>query len=119
MRSALGEPPLSGPNQPACAGPARTSVQAAARVRRRGFRRKAAGILFMRRRAAASGALELRRALLHERQDALDEVLAGRHLLLDVGLQRELALHPLEDPAVELALRACIRAGRAGGEAVD
>src|SRR5690349_15132517 len=108
MRSALGEPPCSGPNQPAWAGVASRSGRAADRVRRRGFRRKAAGILFMRRRPALSGALELRRALLHKGQDALHEVLAARHLLLDVGLELELALHALEDPAVELPLCPCI-----------
>src|SRR3954470_14114690 len=105
MRSAFGEPPCSGESSPACAGAASASGTAADRVRRRGFRRKAAGVLFMPRRAAPSGALELRRALLHKGQDALHEVVAGRHLLLDVGLELELALHPLEDPAVELALR--------------
>src|SRR3954453_5340736 len=109
MRSALGEPPASGPNRPACALGARTSGRAAARMIVRGFRRKAAGVLFIRRRAAASGALERRGALLHEGQDALDEVVAGGHLLLDVGLELELALHALEHPAVELALCPCIR----------
>src|SRR3954452_7159633 len=107
MRSALGEPPLSGLRRSADAGPARASratIAAAISVRRRGFRRKARRILWVRLRERALGAAELGAAFLDERRDAFDEVARGGHLLLDVGLELELGVHPVIEPGVELAL---------------
>ncbi len=54
---------------------------------------------------------------------ALEEVARSGRLLLDVGLELELLVHPGVQPRVELALGAGVGAGRAGreplGERVD
>src|ERR1700728_3420063 len=60
---------------------------------------------------------EARRTLFDERQRALDEVLAARHLALDLRLKLELLGHPRVQPAVELALGAGVGERRAGGQA--
>src|SRR5271154_5501004 len=73
---------------------------------------KAAGILFSPGRYALDdfcherllGAGEACGALLHERRDALQEVRATGHLLLDAGLQLELLGHARVHPVVDLAL---------------
>src|SRR5947209_17184452 len=47
---------------------------------------------------------ETRRALLRESDRALEEVLAARHLALQLGLELELLVHARVQPVVELAL---------------
>src|SRR4051794_6432925 len=133
MSSAFGEPPLSGTMALANAVPestnSRASASATASARRRGrrlagVRAKARRILFRdpretgRRWRVGLRASESRLALLDERGHALGEVARGDHLLLDVGLERELLVHPRVEPVVELALGAGVGARRAVGEAV-
>src|SRR5262245_18209390 len=130
MWSAFGEPPLSGTIAPAKADPAKASSAAkatrTASANRRArlvawVRAKARPILFTARRTTGrrrSPACERRRPLLDERGDAFVEVGRAGHLLLDVGLEVELLLHPRVQPVVELALRAGIGASGTGGQAV-
>src|ERR1700693_3106597 len=66
---------------------------------------------------APSRALELRRALLHERHRALDEIVAAGHLLLNLRLELELLVDPRVEPVVELALGARVGARRPAREA--
>src|SRR5438128_10289879 len=55
---------------------------------------------------------EARRALLRERDRALEEVLAARHLALQLGLELELLVHARVQPVVELALATRVGASR-------
>src|ERR671937_1895875 len=133
MSSAFGEPPLSGVIASANAVPVSTnetpSASRTADARRRnrrlaGVRAKARRILF-----TASGETarrwrdrlypaEGRLALLDEGRHALGEVARSGHLLLDVGLERELVLHARVEPVVELALAARVGARRPVGQAI-
>src|SRR5262249_31330906 len=63
-----------------------------------------------------SRAAEARLALVREGPEPFREVARGRHLLLDLGLQFELLLHPLVEPAVELPFGSRIGPGGAVGE---
>src|SRR3954466_7458464 len=101
MRSALGEPPCSGVGRFSPAAGASTSsatAASAAAMDRTGVRRaarKARGILLEADWARRPlGPLEPRGAFLRERHHALGEVAGGGHLLLDVGLELELLVHP-------------------------
>src|SRR5512132_3716414 len=119
MSSAFGEPPDSGvmKSAEAVAVQVRSSATAASAASASSRERpgrddgglKAAGILCTwpadgAHPGARSASAERRCALLHEGGHALDEVVGSRHLLLDRGLERELVLHPAEEPRVELAL---------------
>src|SRR5436190_15429068 len=135
MSLAFGEPPCSGVTAlPSAAGASasratRAAARAAASTRRLSCRGKAAGS-YPRLRGhlhfvtdGASGAL-LRRAqlhlaslegrlpLLHEGRDSLPEVVAAGQLVLELGLEVELAPHVAEQHPVERLLGGRVGAGR-------
>src|SRR5215472_12725979 len=68
------------------------------------------------RPGTGSAPREAGRALLGERGDSLPEVGRGGPLLLDLRLELELIGYVLVEPAVELALDACIGASRPFGQ---
>src|SRR5688500_17311928 len=126
MSSALGEPPDSGVNTPAPAGGANASRAAAATTseatstRRFCGRpgRKARWIITVVRPPSAprSAARERGRALLDEGPDPLHEVVGPGQVVLDLGLQVELAIEVRIEHPVECALAAGVRTSGAGGE---
>src|SRR4051794_28583442 len=132
--SACGEPPDSGekasPNAVAAraSGASSATARQSARTRRRritwGGAPKTRGILFTARRITIRRGWSLTASehggpALEERRDALGEVAGARHLLLHRGLQGQLLLHAAEDPGVELALGAGVRARRALREPLE
>src|ERR1700726_967916 len=86
----------------ACGGRALRRARAAPRRRQpRGPRPECSGF---------SAPAEVRGALLYEGRHALDEILAARHLLLQLRLELELLAHARVQPVVELALGARVGA---------
>src|SRR4051794_1290720 len=128
MLSALGEPPDSGNRSPAWAAGAATrgvaSAAGSANLRPRRRRRSGTRAGSIRsptarsRRGCQSRPREARRALLHERRHALDEVGRASEFGLDARLQLELFMHARELPLVELALRARVGPRGAAGQAL-
>src|SRR3954452_10766444 len=116
MRSALGDPPLSGENVSASAGAATASeVRAAAAAANRlivRVERKAGGTI----RGRRLGPCEGRIAFFDESGHAFAHVICAKKLMLDVGLELELRVEVAIDHAVDGALRSRVGLGRSTGQ---